>query len=133
MAGNAAFGVLADRFGHRIVLMSGVAAGIVSNVAALVAPSPGAFAAVFAFTGIQLAAVNVSGLNVLLEFAPAVDERPTYIGLGTTLLAPVVFAVPLLGGLMADALGFGAVFCAAAAGGLVALGLLVGRVRDPRH
>src|SRR5262249_60636999 len=95
MAGNAAFGVLADRFGHRIVLMSGVAAGIVSNVAALVAPSPGAFAAVFAFTGIQLAAVNVSGLNVLLGFAPGGGRRPAHTGPRPPLPAPVGFALPL--------------------------------------
>jgi MFS family permease len=100
---------------------------------ALAAPSLAAFAVVFALAGIQAAAVSVSGLNVLLEFAPAVDERPTYIGLGTTLLAPVVFAAPLAAGLMADALGFPSVFGASAAGGLAGLALLTGRVSDPRH
>jgi hypothetical protein len=82
---------------------------------------------------VQLAATNVSGLNVLLEFAPGADERPTYIGLGTTLVAPVVFGAPLAAGLMVDALGFAPIFAAAAGGGLIGLGLLIGRVRDPRH
>jgi MFS family permease len=133
MTGNLGFGLLADRAGHRLVLILGVAAGVGANLAAVTSSSLGAFAAVFALAGVQMAALNVSGLNVLLEFAPTVDERPTYVGLGTTLLAPVVFAAPLAAGLMADALGFSAVFAASAAGGLGSVALLSGRVRDPRH
>jgi MFS family permease len=83
--------------------------------------------------GFQQAAITVSNLNVLLEFAPAPAEQPTYIGLGTTSMAPVAFATPLAAGLLADTVGFPAVFAVAAAAGLVALGLLVTLVRDPRH
>jgi hypothetical protein len=70
---------------------------------------------------------------MLLEFAPVPQEQPTYIGLGTTSMAPIAFGAPLLAGLLADARGFGAVFVIAAAAGAAALGLLVTRVRDPRH
>ena len=133
MAGNMVFGLLADRAGHRLVIIAGVAAGAAANVAALASPSLGVFSVVFALAGVQSAAINVSGLNVLLEFAPSVDERPTYIGLGTTLLAPVVFGAPLAAGLVADALGFPAIFAAAAGGGLIGLAVLIGLVRDPRH
>jgi MFS family permease len=133
IAGNLVFGPLADHGGHRRVIIAGVAAGVAANLVALSVPSVPAFAGVFALTGIQMAAINVSGLNILLEFAPSIDERPTYIGLGTTLVAPAVFAAPLGAGLMADALGFVPVFVASAVGGLAALGLLIGRVRDPRH
>jgi MFS family permease len=133
IAGNLVFGPLADHAGHRPVIIAGVAAGLAGNLLALSVPSLTAFAAVFALAGIQIAAINVSGLNVLLEFAPSIDERPTYVGLGTTLLAPAVFAAPLGAGLMADAVGFLPMFVASAAGGLAALILLIGRVRDPRH
>jgi len=54
--------------------------------------------------------MNVSMLNVLLEFAPVPAEQPTYIGLGTTLMAPIAFGGPLAAGLLADALGYAAVF-----------------------
>ena len=91
------------------------------------------FLAVFVLYGVQVAAINVSWLPVLLEFAPTVELRPTYIGLGNTFLAPAAFAAPLLAGVAADGLGFGATFAAATLFGLIALGLLVGRVRDPRH
>jgi MFS family permease len=115
------------------VLIAGTLIGVAANVLALVAPSVGVFSAVFALSGIQMAAVSVSGLNVMLEFAPGAEERPTYIGLGTTLMAPVFFAAPLVAGVMADGLGFPWVFVAATAGGLLSLGLLVARVHDPRQ
>jgi len=74
----------------------------------------------------------VSNLNVLLEFAPAPSEQPTYIGLGTTLVAPIAFGAPLAAGLLADAFGFLAVFAVAALAVGIGLALLIARVRDPR-
>ena len=132
IAGNLVFGFLADRAGHRLVLIAGTLIGVAGNVLALVAPSVGVFSAVFALSGVQMAAVSVSGLNVMLEFAPGAEERPTYIGLGTTLMAPVFFAAPLVAGVMADGLGFPWVFAVATAGGLISLGLFIARVHDPR-
>lgn len=56
-----------------------------------------------------------------------------YVGLGNTLLAPVMFLSPLAAGTLADTAGFGPVFIVAAACALIGLGLLSTRVRDPRH
>jgi MFS family permease len=133
MAGNLAFGLVADRAGHRLVLLSGAVAGVCGNVLAMSAPSLGVFAAVFALSGIQIASVSVSGMNVLLEFAPSPDERPTYVGLGSTLLAPFLFAAPLAAGMLADAAGFAWVFAAAGVGGALGAAVLIVRVRDPRQ
>ena len=47
-------------------------------------------------------------------------------------MAPIAFGAPLAAGLLADALGFLAVFVVAAIAVSVALGLLIARVRDPR-
>ena len=85
------------------------------------------------FSLLQVAAINVSSLNVLLEFAPETAGRPTYVGLGTTSVAPAAFAAPLLAGVLVDTVGFPPVFGAAALFGAVGLGLLATRVRDPRH
>jgi MFS family permease len=133
MAGNLIFGVVADRAGHRLVLISGAVAGVLGNALALGAPSVGVFAAVFALSGIQIASISVSSMNVLLEFAPTPAERPTYVGLGSTLLAPVLFAAPLVAAMLADAAGFLWVFGAAGVGGALSAGVLVARVRDPRQ
>jgi MFS family permease len=132
MAGNAVFGWLADRRGHLLVIMLGLAATLAGNLVAITAPTLGAFGVVFVMMGAQIAAMNVSTLNVMLEFAPVLEERPTYIGLGTTLMAPIAFGAPLAAGLLADAFGFTSVFAAAALAASVALGLLLTRVRDPR-
>ena len=132
IAGNVTLGWLADRLGHRLVIVAGVAAMVGANALALGAPSLGAFGAVFVLTGVQGAAISISNLSVLLEFAPVPEERPTYVGLGTTLMAPVALGAPLAAGLLADAFGFATVFALAAAAGTVALALLVSLVRDPR-
>lgn len=131
--GNIALGWLADHAGHRLVIIAGIAAALAANVTALAAPSPAVFGLVFVLAGIQGAAVIVSSHNVMLEFAPTPDEQPTYVGLGTTSMAPVAFGAPLAAGLLADAAGFAAVFVTAMVCAGVALALLLGRVRDPRH
>jgi MFS family permease len=133
MLGNVVLGALADRAGHLAPLTIGAGALLLANVGALLVPSLDLFVVVFALQGVHLAAVNVSGLSVLLEFAPSPAARPTYVGLGTTLLTPVAFGAPLVAGFMADAFGFPAVFVVGALGSLAGLGLLLGRVREPRH
>jgi MFS family permease len=131
--GTLSLGWVADHAGHRLVLLTGAVATVTANVVALSATSLGAFEPVFVLSGVHTAVVNVSGLNVLLEFAPTPDERPTYVGLGSTLMAPVAFATPLLAGLTADALGFRAVFVVALLASLVGLVMLATLVHDPRR
>ena len=133
MGGNLVLGTLADRSGHLLPLNIGMGALLLANVVAMTAPTLQVFTLVFLLQGVQLAAVNVSGLNVLLEFAPGPAARPTYIGLGTTLMTPVAFGAPLLAGLVADFFGFQAVFVAAGLGALGSAALLLGRVQEPRH
>ena len=132
MGANVVLGWLADRHGHRLVIITGLLATLAGNVIALTAPTLGVFGAVFVLMGVHLAAMNVSTLNVLLEFAPAPAEQPTYIGLGTTLMAPIAFGAPLAAGLLADALGYSAVFGVATVAAVIAIGVMIARVRDPR-
>jgi MFS family permease len=131
--GTLTLGWVADHAGHRLVLLTGTLATAAAGATALLAPSLGAFGLVFVFFGVHVAAINVSALNVLLEFAPTPAARPTYVGLGLTSLAPVAFAAPLVGGLLADALGFRGLFVVALAFGIVGLVMLATLVRDPRH
>jgi MFS family permease len=133
VAGNLVFGWLADRSGHRLVLAAGSAAMAGASLAALAAPSVDLLLVAFFLDGVYDAALAVSGLNILLELAPTAGERPTYVGLGRTAVAPIAFAAPLLAGLLVDAAGFACVFAVSVAFSLLALGLLVARVRDPRR
>jgi MFS family permease len=131
--GTLTLGWVADHVGHRLVLLAGAAATVSASAVALLASSLATFEVVFVLFGFHTAAVSVSALNVLLEFAPTQDERPTYIGLGSTAMAPVAFATPLVGGVMADALGFRVVFVTALVVGLAGLVMLATRVHDPRR
>jgi MFS family permease len=133
IAGNLVFGWVADRAGHRVVLATGTGAMAGASLVALTAPSADLLLPAFFLDGVYDAALAVSGLNILLELAPSAGERPTYVGLGRTAVAPVAFAAPLLAGLLADGAGFACVFAAGAGFSLVALALLVLRVREPRH
>jgi len=53
----------------------------------LLAPSAAWLVLTFALLGASTAGSLVSGLNIILEFC-APEDRPTYIGLTNTLLAP---------------------------------------------
>ena len=133
VAGTLAFSWLADHAGHRLVMLAGMTATLVANVAALASPTLSSFGVVFVLAGVLQASLSVSNMAVLLEFAPSVDARPLYVGLGTTSLAPVAFAAPLTAGVLADALGFRAVFAIAIVGSLASVTLLATLVRDPRR
>lgn len=133
IAGTLAFGWLADRAGHRRVMLLGVVALAAANVVPLVAPDLAWFALAFVLTGLTHGAINVSNQNILLEFAPTTEERPTYVGLGNTLAAPFAFAAPLGAGVLADVAGFGAVFIASVVCTLACVLVFAVRVREPRH
>jgi MFS family permease len=132
VVGNAGLGWLADRVGHRLVLVLGLGALAAANLVALAAGSAEALTAVLGLSGVHQAALHISSRTILLELAPEA-ERPTYIGLTNTGLAPLTFAGPLGAGLVADRLGFGPVFLGAALFATAGLVLLATRVREPRR
>ncbi len=85
----------------------------------------------FALLGAFLSADTASFLNIILEFC-ADEDRPTYIGLTNTLLAPVTTLAPLVGGWLAVQLGYRPMFAFAALLACLGAGLLAGWVREPR-
>lgn len=132
LAGNLGLGWLADHAGHRLVLALGLGALAAGNVIALAAGSVEALGPVFACSGVHQASLHVSSRTILLELAPE-RERPTYIGLSNTALAPVTFLAPLGAGLVVDDLGFPTVFAAATLCSGASLAVLLARVREPRR
>jgi MFS family permease len=133
MAGQVALGWAADRAGHRVVLVLAVGAATVMNLVALGAGSLGVFATVFALNGFFTAAIQVSALNVLFEFSPTPRQNPTYVGIERTFLAPFGFGLPLLGGVLIDAISYAFVFALSAACSAASAVVLLLLVRDPRH
>ena len=124
-------GWLADRRGHKANL---TLSGFALAAAALLALGAGDIVGLipaFVLLGVGLASDHVSRLNIILEFA-APEDQPTFIGLTNTLLAPVVFLAPILGGWLADK-GFETLFMLMAAFGLAGGALLFKWVKEPRY
>jgi DHA1 family bicyclomycin/chloramphenicol resistance-like MFS transporter len=130
-AGAFAFGWLADRRGHVLVLSLGALASASAGLFALGAGSLAALYPVFVLAGLSVGASNVSGMAIGLEFGPEA-ERPTYVAINNSWVAPFALAAPLFGGLLADRIGYGVVFALAAAFSIAAAAVFQFAVRDPR-
>jgi MFS family permease len=129
---NPIMGWVGDRSSHRTVMEVGGLAAVAGTALAWLSPGPVWFYLVFALAGITGVAFWTSALTITLEFGSEAD-RPVYIGLSNTLIAPATMLAPLLGGWLADAAGYGATFLLATAGGLAATLILHFMVRDPRR
>lgn len=129
---NILWGVVGDRRGHKLVLSGAAFAMMLATGAAWIASSSAWMWAIFGLLGISSAAGSASGMNIILEFCPA-EDRPTYVGLTNSLLAPSRALAPILGGWLATRVGYQGMFIvalltAAFGGALIALW-----VREPRY
>jgi len=129
---NVLWGLLGDRRGHKIVLCAGSASVALAALVALLAPSPAGLWLTFALVGSAGATANVSSLNIILEFCTP-EDRPTYIGLTNTLLAPVAVLSPLIGGALATLAGYQGLFATAAVCGALAAMTMAFWVHEPRQ
>jgi MFS family permease len=131
IAANPIMGWFGDRRGHRNILIIGTIAAIASTGLAFAGQGIAGFVAVFIFAGIANVSSWVTPMAMTLEFGRDNQERPGYIGLSNTFIAPFTFLAPLLGGWLADERGFQAAFLASAIAGLVTLAILFFAVQDP--
>lgn len=106
---NPIMGALGDVFGHRVILTLGTLAALCSALLAWFAPSLDWFYLVFALTGVASVALWATSIAMTLEFGTD-SERPVYVGLANTLIAPATIAAPIIGGWVADTFGFGMTF-----------------------
>ncbi len=126
------WGYLGDRRGYKgVMVLSALFAGGAA-VLALLAGSIGLYLLVFILLGFYMSAVMLGYMNIVLEFSPP-EERPTYIGLGHTILALPLTVAPLLGGLLIDRIGYRFVFGLTALVAFVSLSILVLMVKEPRR
>lgn len=132
--GSVGWGWLGDHVGYRLVLLAGTLAGLLSlslAVLALAIASNALFFAVFAALGAYSSAIQLASFTVVTEFGTE-QERPTYIALSSLALAPVALVAPILGGALADKLGYAAIFSGTCVALLCACALFAFAVRDPR-
>jgi len=129
---NLLWGLLADRGGHKAVLCGASFAMALTAAVAWLARSPSWLWAVFALLGVAMSADSVSRMNIVLEFCSP-EDRPTYIGLTNTLLAPARTLAPLLGGWLATWAGYRGMFLVALAVSLLGGLAMTFGVREPRR
>lgn len=131
-AANPVWGLVSDRRGHKTTLLSGLACSAAATLTAAAATEVWQFGATFLLYGVSLAATNLARIAIVMEFSPP-DVRPTYIGLAGASLTPVAAAGPLLGGALADALGYPPTFALFALLALASTVALWRTVEDPRR
>jgi MFS family permease len=128
---NAGMGWLGDRIGHRWMLIVGAGAATLSSVIAWLAPSLAWFFPIFILSGFANVSIWTNGMTMTVDFSDE-KERPFYIGLAQTLTAPVTIIAPLIGGWIADTLGFVITFAVSALLSVVMTLILIFMVKEPR-
>jgi MFS family permease len=131
MSANLLFGWLGDRWGHRRMYAIGGLLMAVSAGLAVVAPTLGWMYLVFALGGMARATFWAVSISFTLEFG-TLTERPVYIGMANTLIAPFSLGAPILGGALAQQRGYEALFIACAVAALLTAVVLFVFVYDPR-
>jgi MFS family permease len=124
------FGLLADRVGHLVSLKLGGLAFCLAFALAWLTPWADAFIIVFVLLGIGGAALLVSGILVVMEFA-APDRCPTYVGITNTCVGAAGGLAPLFGAALATA-SYGLVFGVSLAACLAGVIIMVYFVKEPR-
>jgi len=128
---NFCWGPLGDKKGHKIVLLIGAVAMVVSNLFALFSRTGRGFFLAFSFLGFNYSALSVGGMAILLDFAPR-EKRSLYLGWGNFFAGFPAFFSPLIGGKIADFWGYETVFWVALGVNVVGLLWLLLMVREPR-
>ncbi len=128
---NPVLGLVADRYGNKLVLQIGMLLSVAGPLLAVLAPSLEWMYLVFVFNSIVMAGSSIGGFNLPLEFAPR-PQVPTYTAVAMTGIAPIRALVPVIGGVIAG-WGYAPVFWISAVASALGLALLTARVRDPRH
>jgi MFS family permease len=129
---NLFFGFLADRKGHKLSLEICLLLSALSLVLAIFAPSPWWFFPIFFLRGAVNAGTFISGISIVYEFTDA-ENRPTYIGLANTIPGVAGSIAPLIGGWLAGAVSYPAMFILSAMIGAASWAFLRFAVREPRQ
>jgi MFS family permease len=131
VAANPLLGWLADHWSHSATLMIGAVSTALSAIMALFAPSIHWFYLVFVLAGIGNTAFWTIGIAISLEFGTEA-ERPTYVGLANTLIAPATIGAPIFGGWLADTFGYSMTFISSAIFAIITVIVLNFFVKDPK-
>ncbi len=122
---NPILGFVADRWGHRPVLILGSISSMFSAIFAWMATSLVLYPLIMILSGIANTTFWTIGIAYTLEFGTD-DTRPTYVGVLNTLGAPAAILAPLFGGWLADHFSYSVTFITSAGLSLLTAVILIG-------
>ena len=128
---NPLMGLAGDRWGHRRIMLLGFLSATTSSVLAWQAGSLSWFFPIMVLTGMANVATWTTPLTLTAEFGDE-TERPIYIGLSNTLIAPATILAPILGGWLADRFSYPLMFLCTAVAGLLTLFIFIFFFKEPR-
>ncbi len=131
IAGSLVFGILADRFGHKVNMLISSATTLVACVIALTAPTVLVYSIVFVLASWSVTLTGISRLPLIAELCtPA--QRPSYVAVTNLLTAPFVL-VGIMAGWVVDAFGFASLFTVAGIAALASSIWWYTMVDEPRR
>jgi MFS family permease len=124
-------GLIADNFGHRLNLIIASIGTVIACGFALTAPSVSVYLIVFFISAFTINVTVISRLSIVVEMCSE-SERPTYIAMTNMLTSPFVLS-GVLGGWIADRIGYEVIFYSAGIVASIAAGWLIYAVTEPRR
>jgi MFS family permease len=128
---NLVWGYLGDKTGFRLVLLFSLLSWAVSTVLLIEAHQPWAVFLAFFGLGAGQAGYMMSAQTMILEFG-ARDDLPMRIAVSATAEAITATLAPLIGGKVADMLGYDTVFGLSIGVLIAGLAILIAVVKEPR-
>lgn len=129
---NPLFGWLGDHWSRRLMFVFGSVLVTASALLALMATDGSWFFLIYVLFGLSNGAAWTSANAMLIDFGTE-QQRPYYIGLANTLVAPATLLAPMLGGLLADIFNWEVTFIVALAAGVLTIVVAYFFLRDPKQ
>ena len=129
--GSFGLGALADRWGHKQVLVLSGFIGALSLLLAWVAPTEWWYFVIFVCGGIAMAGYQLSSFSIVMLFSTN-ELRPSYIATANTFNVPVSAIAPMLAGWLAGEMGFVGLFVLLAAFGVIGTLVMQWKVTLPK-
>ncbi len=131
MLTSSVIGWAGERWGLRRVLILANILTVLAIAIALTAEDARWFYLVFALTGMVNSSQWSTIMTITVKFC-SVADRPFYIGMANTLIAPVTVFAPIIGGWLVDAVSFELSFGIFALAGLLSILVFVFPMQEPR-
>ncbi len=129
--GSLAWGTWADRHGNKGVLIASQLLALLAVALAVASPASWTFYLIFTSNALSITGISIASYNIVMEFAGDTKRIPIYTVVFNAAVASFRIGAPLIGGMLADRLGYPIVFGVSAVAAAASVYFTV-RMREPR-